>query len=203
MKEERFSAFRLHKEHKGIIFLLVFCIALLRVLSVPVGRLEAEGRGGAGKICGVRRPDLYGAGTYVQPAWRHSAGRAEEERLFPFDPAEFSGAGGSSPDSRGCGIFSSICAVVGLFLGGSGRVRTQKERDKEWEKFAESGVGYAVNAEENAPALIVDNRRGRTEEAAMVLSGGLMASLSNLMLCGGMGEGKLPGLPWTGAWRSM
>ena len=45
-----------------------------------------------------------------------------------------------------------------------------RDRDKEWEKFAESGVGYAVNAEENAPALIVDNRRGRTEEAAMVLS---------------------------------
>ena len=53
----------------------------------------------------MRRPDLCGAGAYVQPAWRHSAGRAEEERLFPFDPAEFSGAGGSSPDSRDCGIF--------------------------------------------------------------------------------------------------
>ena len=29
----------------------------------------------------------------------------QKKRLFPFDPAEFSGAGGGSPDSQDCGIF--------------------------------------------------------------------------------------------------
>lgn len=97
MKEERFSAFRLHKEHKGIIFLFGIFALLFSAfyLSLLVG-WKPKGAAELGKFAAC-----VGL-IYVQPAWRHSAGRAEEERLFPFDPAEFSGAG---PDSRGCGIF--------------------------------------------------------------------------------------------------
>ena len=54
-------------------------------------------------------------------------------------------------------------------------------------------MGYAVNAEENAPALIVDNQKGRTEEAAMGIIRGLMASLKQPDALRRHGRGKLPG----------
>ncbi len=53
MKEERFSAFRLHKEHKGIIFLFGIFALLFSAfyLSLLVGWKPRRG----GEICGVRR----------------------------------------------------------------------------------------------------------------------------------------------------
>ena len=194
MKEERFSAFRLHKEHKGIIILFgIFALLFSAFYLSLLVDWKPKGAAELGKFAACVGLIYMAPGLMCSLLGGILLAGQKKRGYFLLILRNFPGLAAAVLTAGIVGFFSSICAVVGLFLGGSGRVRTQKERDKEWEKFAESGVGYAVNAEENAPALIVDNRRGRTEEAAMVLSGGLMASLSNLMLCGGMGEGKLPG----------
>lgn len=194
MKEERFLAFSLHKEHKGIIFLFsIFALLFGASYLFLMSAWRPEGAAELGKLAVCVCLIYMAPGLMCSLLGGILLSGQKKKGCFLFILRNLPGLAAAVLLAGIVGFFSSICAVIGLLLGGSGRVRTQKERDQEWEKFVRSGVGYAVNAEGNAPAMIVNNRRGRTEEAAMVLSGGLMASLSNLMLCGGLGEGKLPG----------